>query len=407
MEKTTYTLGEHYILCDFKIKEEQSNDATNKLRAKIPKINIDPKLRLSALNSISDGSSYFRNRLNEIEKSIDTNRINIDTINSAELQKLKNHLSKNLESEIKSADKGTDYIINIINLFIEKNWNELIDKLLLYIFNYSTNTGFEMNIPFLLQIYRIGNEHDNYSIKSKVYQYLQNNNLSNFINYGNQKLIEDFPELSANEMALNDTSINSIQIESELTNNENSDENYDFINSTSIPDLNQSQAMPTRNISERSSGLNQTTFAPRSMPNTQVNPRSVHMPMSKSPKIIHITNYNAPFISNSESPIRYLKFDSGLIYLFGILEVGTISSMAEQNQQTLFKLPPDCCPKYKINLFINEKNTSYSTFGRDGPSVANIIVNVDGRLIYKSNDILNWSTNKIRLFFDGTIICIN
>ena len=152
MQKTTYTLGKHYILCDFKIKEEQSNDANNKLRAKIPKINIDPKLRLSALNSISDGSSYFRNRLNEIEKSIDTNRINIDTINSAELQKLKNYLSKNLESEIKSADKGTDYIINIINLFLEKNWNELIDKLLLYIFNYSTNTGFEMNIPFLLQI---------------------------------------------------------------------------------------------------------------------------------------------------------------------------------------------------------------------------------------------------------------
>ena len=282
MEKTTYTLGKHYILCDFKIKEEQSNDATNKLRAKIPKINIDPKLRLSALNSISDGSSYFRTRLNEIEKSIDTNRINIDTINSAELQKLKNHLSKNLESEIKSADKGTDYIINIINLFIEKNWNELIDKLLLYIFNYSTNTGFEMNIPFLLQIYRIGNENHNYSIKSKVYQYLQNNNLSNFINYGNQKLIEDFPELSANEMASNDTPINPMQLESELTNNENSDENYDFINSTSIPDLNQSQAVPTRNISERSSVLNQTTFAPRSMPNTQTNSRLPLVKISKN-----------------------------------------------------------------------------------------------------------------------------
>ena len=67
-------------------------------------------------------------------------------------------------------------------------------------------------------------------------------------------------------------------------------ENYDFINSTSIPDLNQSQAVPTRNMYEQSSSLNQTTFAPRSMPNTQPNSRSVHMPMSKSPTIIHITN---------------------------------------------------------------------------------------------------------------------
>ena len=117
------------------------------------KINIDPKLRLAALNSISDGSSYFKNRLNDIEKSIDSNRINIDSIENDQLIHLKNYLDANLDSELQSSDKDTSYLLNIFNLFYNQQWNILLDKLLSYIFKYCIETGFDINRDFLIELY--------------------------------------------------------------------------------------------------------------------------------------------------------------------------------------------------------------------------------------------------------------
>lgn len=96
--------------------------------------------------------------------------------------------------------------------------------------------------------------------------------------------------------------------------------------------------------------------------------------------------------------------DNGLVYIFGVLEVGNVSSMADQNQKTLFKLSPDCCPSYKVNLFLNEENTSFSSFGRGGNNIVKVIIHTDGRVNYVSDDVLNWNSNKIRLYFDGTVI---
>tara|TARA_Y100001954_G_C15809215_1_gene604278 strand:+ start:995 stop:2185 length:1191 start_codon:yes stop_codon:yes gene_type:complete len=393
MSKITYTLDDTYIIANFKVNDNiEDNKSSNKFKIKTPSINIDPKLRLAALNSISDGSSYFKSKLNEIEKSIDSNRINLNTINDSEIEKLKTYLLQNLESEIKSADKDCDYIINLINLFIKKSWNQLLDKTLIYTFNYCSQTGFENNIPFLLDIYKLGHDFQNYSIKTKTFQYLQNNNIENFVNNSNSKLFTNFPELltnipntSTHSRSINIDSINNYNDDLDSNCNDNSHNNHD--NNNINRSNNSISNTPNNSIFQDSPPLSQN-----------------HMQLSQKLESIEITNYNSPFISSATSPLRYIRNSSGLVYLFGILEIGNISSMSDQNQSTLFKLPPDCCPKYKINLFLNEDSESFSSFGRNGPSVANIVVNPDGRLIYKSNDVLNWSNKKIKLFFDGTII---
>ena len=118
---------------------------------------------------------------------------------------------------------------------------------------------------------------------------------------------------------------------------------------------------------------------------------------------VGITTLKSPFISSNDSPLRYVKVGNGLVYLFGILEVGNVSSMADQNQKTLFKLSPDCCPKYKVTLFLQEENTSFSSFGRGGNNVVKVIIHTDGRVNYVSDDVLNWNSNKIKLYFDGTV----
>ena len=77
-----------------------SDIKSNAPRANIPGINIDPKIRLAALMKLSDGSDYFKQKINEIEKSIDSNRINLSTINDEEKSKLKAHLTNNLDTEL-------------------------------------------------------------------------------------------------------------------------------------------------------------------------------------------------------------------------------------------------------------------------------------------------------------------
>ena len=143
MNKTKYIFGENYILLNYKI--ENKSEKSHQPKYDIPKINIDPKLRLAALNSISDGSSYFKNRLNDIEKSIDSNRINIDSIENDQLIHLKNYLDANLDSELQSSDKDSSYLLNIFNLFYNQQWNILLDKLLSYIFKYCIETGIDIN----------------------------------------------------------------------------------------------------------------------------------------------------------------------------------------------------------------------------------------------------------------------
>lgn len=119
---------------------------------------------------------------------------------------------------------------------------------------------------------------------------------------------------------------------------------------------------------------------------------------------VGITTLKKPFISSNDSPLRYIKMDNGLVYIFGILEVGNVSSMADQNQKTLFKLSPDCCTNYKVTLFLHEENTSFSSFGRGGNNIVKVVIHTDGRVNYVSDDVLNWNSNKIRLYFDGTVI---
>ena len=52
MNKTKYIFGENYILLNYKI--ENKAEKLHKPKYDIPKINIDPKLRLAALNSKND-----------------------------------------------------------------------------------------------------------------------------------------------------------------------------------------------------------------------------------------------------------------------------------------------------------------------------------------------------------------
>ena len=115
MSQIKYTDNDYYIFSNYKIKDNTSSKS--KPKYDIPKINIDPKLRLAALSTISDGSSYFKNRLNDIEKSIDSNKVKLESVSSNELIKLKTYLIQNLESDIIAADKDNDYIINLFKLF--------------------------------------------------------------------------------------------------------------------------------------------------------------------------------------------------------------------------------------------------------------------------------------------------
>ena len=396
-----YTLGDHYIMLNYKVKEEKSSAETNKHRANIPKINIDPKLRLSALSSISDGSSYFRDRINNLEKSIDSNRINLNTIDSTETNKLKDYLSKNLENEIKSEDGGNDYIINLINLFIENKWNSLIDQLLTYIFKTTTLTGFEMNIPFLIDIYKIGCNNENQSIKSKVYQYLQNNNFESYMTNSIQVLIRDIPELN---MINNEQPPQLPQLPSqhnrslEQFNMSEIKSIHEQHNIHTLSDLQESPGLPSGlSISENIKSV-PSIHQNKSYSNNRTS--SIVQPVQE----VGITTLKKPFVSSNDSPLRYIKMDNGLVYIFGVLEVGNVSSMADQNQKTLFKLSPDCCPNYKLTLFLYEENTSFSSFGRGDKNIVKVLIHTDGRVNYVSDDVLNWNSNKIRLYFDGTII---
>lgn len=418
MSKIKYTLGDHYIMLNYKVQEEQPSSETNKHRLNIPKINIDPKLRLSALSSISDGSSYFRDRINNLEKSIDSNRINLETVKPTEITKLKDYLSKNLENEIKSEDGGNDYILNMMNLFIDNKWNNLIDQLLNYVFKNTTLTGFEMNIPFIIDIYRIGCTNENQTIKSKIYQYLESNNFSSYLSSSVQLLISDFPELNmsnyepqqgfhggGNDLAEEMNEQISISNINRSVNIGNS-----FESNNELPPLQMPESPPQ--IPAKFQPRRPQAKAPKELSPQYQNKSRTHQSKSfvnsnSSISQIHeqpITTLKNPFISSEDSPLRYIKMDNGLVYIFGILEVGNVSSMADQNQKTLFKLSPDCCPNYKINLFLNEENTSFSSFGRGGNNIVKVVIHTDGRVNYISDDVLNWNSNKIKLYFDGTVI---
>lgn len=369
MKQTKYTSGEYYILLNYKIKETKSDTSYNKRTYDIPKINIDPKLRLAALSSISDGSSYFKKRLEEIEKTVDSNRVKIESIETNELINLKHHIEHNLESEIQAADKDTDYLINIYNLFGLQDWNQLLDKLLQYIFKYCLDSGININIDFLLDFYKNSNIQP---IKKKILTFLKNNNISKYLS---DDMLYQYPEFTSNNVSTNESMYdNAYESGINTEENINTDEN---INKHQI----------TRNV------VNNRTL------NTNVMFDKV-----EQVEQIEINTLNNPFITNRTSPLRYIKMMNGFVYLFGILEIGNIESLPQQNEKILFKLSPDCCPKYKINLFITESNNSFSNFGRNAITSAHITVNTNGKVIYNSNDVLNWSTNKIQLYFDGSII---
>ena len=80
--------------------------------------------------------------------------------------------------------------------------------------------------------------------------------------------------------------------------------------------------------------------------------------------------------------------------------------MAEQNEKVLFKLAKNCYPKYNINFFIHQESDSTNIYSRDSNNTAHILINTHGKVIYKSSDILNWNSNKIKLYFDNTLYSI-
>ena len=390
MSQIKYTLDDFYILSNYKINNKNNSESTPKYD--VPKINIDPKLRLAALSSISDGSSYFKNRLNQIEQSIDSNKIKLDTIESNELVKLKTYLTQNLESEIIAADKDNDYIINLFNLFIKKEWNQLIEKLLSYTFKLCNETSIEMNISFLQNIYKVGCNTNNSNIKSKISNFLQQKNLSQLLNEPNSDL--SHINIDNNEFDIVDQEMSENDVmDLDITNIDSSNNHSGNINITNKSNFN-NQSTSNQSITDNQSISN----------NKSISLHATHIKhIADEFESINITTINNPFLSNTECPLRYIKSMSGLVYLFGIIEVGNVNSMSEQNEKVLFNLSPDCYPKYPINLFVQQQLETMSSFDRNSSNTAHILIKTNGKVIYKSDDVLNWNSNKMKIYFDGSL----
>ena len=439
MEKYKYTCNDNYIVLAYKVDEKiepEQEIIFNGRKIEIPKINIDPKVRLAALSSISDGSSYFQKKLAAIEKSIDSNRINLDTIDYSELNKLKSYILQNLESELQNSKEGTQYLLNLYNLFLDKNWFDLIERLINYTTDYCTNHGFENNIPFLVNLYKFALEENNQIIKSRIYSYLQKNHLPQYINDSNIELIEDIPDLcnmtqsntrdlqghsqmnsgnsgnSGNQEIFYDANV----FDSEFNESDLNIESLDNVDDDNSPDSLESQINSIQESLKHPS-QHQPQHQPQPRPqHTQPNPpqqqrrrkppisRAIQPVSVKKEKEVLITNCLNPFISSVDSPIRYLKL-SNIVYIFGNIEIGTISSMADQNQKRLFKLQPDLCPKYDVYLFVHQEShgSSYNNIG----NFAKIKINKKGEFVYMSDDLINWNTNKIKLYFDSKCYVCN
>ena len=429
MEKYKYTYNDNYIVLAYKVEEKNEPEQErifNGRKIEIPKINIDPKVRLAALSSISDGSSYFQKKLAEVEKSIDSNRINLDTIDYSELNKLKNYISQNLESELQNSAEGTQYLLNLYHLFLDKNWFDLIERLLNYTIDYCTNHGFENNIPFLVNLYKFALEENNQIIKSRIYSYLQKNHLPQYINDSNIELIQDLPDLcnmtqsntrdlqmnSSNQETFYDAKVFDRDFNEQDLNLESLDNDFNENDAESLEDQINSIQQSLKHTSNNIEISQQPQHAPQPPPqqrrrqpsNTRaIKPVSVRNILKKEKEVL-ITNCLNPFISSSDSPIRYLKL-SNIVYILGNIEIGTISSMADQNQKRLFKLQQELCPKYDVYMFVHQESNGSGYNNLD--NIAKIKINKKGEFIYMSDDLINWNTNKVKLYFDSKCYVCN
>ena len=358
MNKFKYTLNDHYI--ELTYKASTSDIQTNNRSAGIAGINVDPKIRLAALMKLSDGSDYFKQKINEIEKSIDTNRINLSTINDEEQSKLKVYLTNNMETELVLNALTPEYLLNLFNLFYSMKWNDLINKLLNITIKYCTNI--DDHIQFAIDLYKLLVEQSDNIIKTKWLTFLQNKNFYQLIK--DSEYIHEIPEIKKHQSSQQHSRDFSLNDDHDACDH-NERDCVDAVSSNIV--------------------FNQLP------------------PIQQKLDEVLIDNLKTPFISNNESPIRYIKNPNGMVSLYGIIQIGDVNSMSESNQKVICELPIDCRPMYKLHFFQTEESDSNRSFFSGDSKQSHLVISTSGKISYKTKDLLNWTNNKIKIYLDGII----
>ena len=375
MSKFKYTLNDNYI--ELKYKASTADIQSNSRGAPVAGINVDPKIRLAALMKLSDGSDYFKQKINEIEKSIDSSRINLSTINDEEQSKLKAHLTNNMETELSLNTLTHEYLLNLFHLFYSMKWNDLINKLLNITIKYCKDI--DDHIQFAIDLYKLLVEQSDHIIKTKWLTFLQKQNFYTLIK--DSEYINEIPEIKKQQQQ---------QPRSNLESNTKVQRGGINLNNTIDSDNDDVELdRNTEFVSDRNTDLifNQNNFQ-------QYN--------QKLEEVL-IENLKVPFISNKDSPIRYIKNPNGMVSLSGIIQIGDVNSISESNQKVICELPADCYPMYKLHFFQTEDSDSNRSYFSGDSKQSHLVINTNGKISYKTKDLLNWTNNKIKIYLDGII----